>query len=285
MNNTINVIQLSDLHLPTLGELLPSAQCGPSPVVPVDAWRRFANAIDLVTELRPHALLVTGDILDRANRQPAEALREVAETFAALTREHGIPVITIPGNHDAPGSIGEDFNLTAIRSLRTMQRRTKSTVHLVNTAAGVLRVIGLDSGGFDRPNGALDLDQLRWFEHELGREFHGHTVVLLHHPPVPAPVQVMAGKHLANVDELGLAIAQNRMQIDLMLAGHFHHSHKTEFLGVPVWCGPAASYNVYGQWHWDTTGWLSVIELSAAKNPRILVLPLPAEELVQQPEG
>lgn len=241
--------------------------------------------MELISELRPHALLVTGDILDRANRRPAASLEAVAQRFSALTSDLGIPVVTVPGNHDAPGSIGETFNPTAIRVLRTMRRRIKSTVHLVSTPAGILRVIGLDSAGYDQPAGFVDPEQLRWLEQELGREFHGHTVVLLHHPPVSAPVQVMAGKHLANVEEFGLAIAQNRMQIDLLLAGHFHHSHKTEFLGVPLWCGPAASYNVYGQWHWDTTGWLSVIELAEAQDPRILVLPLPAEELAKQGDG
>lgn len=281
MTNTISLIQLSDLHLTNPGQLLPAAQCGPAPVVPVDPWQRLYDAVELIRDLRPHALAVTGDILDRANTEPETSLRMVADLFAQLTRDHGISVITIPGNHDAPGSIGEAFNLTSVRSMRTMQRRIKSTVHLVTTSAGILRVIGLDSGGYDQPHGHLDYDQLRWFEQELGREFDGHTVVLLHHPPVPAPVEVMADKQLANTEEFGLAISQNRMQIDLMLTGHFHHSHKTDFLGVPLWCGPAASYNVYGQWHWDTTGWLSVIELAKTKEPRILVLPLPASEFAK----
>ncbi len=55
--------------------------------------------LDLVRDQRPDAVLIAGDVFDRAV-PPADAVELLDEVLHRLVRGLGVPVVMIPGNHD-----------------------------------------------------------------------------------------------------------------------------------------------------------------------------------------
>lgn len=54
----------------------------------------------MVRDTRPDAVLIAGDVFDRAI-PPVEAVELLDSILAATVLDHGVPVVLIPGNHDA----------------------------------------------------------------------------------------------------------------------------------------------------------------------------------------
>lgn len=82
----------------------------------LDEQRAILNQlVSIVEERRPDALLIAGDIYDRAT-PPGEAIDLLDDTLSAIL-EHGVPVIVIGGNHDGPQLINYGSRLFAARSL------------------------------------------------------------------------------------------------------------------------------------------------------------------------
>jgi len=61
--------------------------------------------VDLVADTRPHAVLIAGDIYDRAV-PPPEAVALLDETLSRIAVDLSTPVVLIAGNHDSPDRIG-----------------------------------------------------------------------------------------------------------------------------------------------------------------------------------
>ena len=262
----MKVVHITDFHLPAPGTML--AMWSPQEAT-IDAWSRVDTALKAAVEQKPDAVVITGDLLDRSNTDPHRSMELVAEKLNAFTKDHQIPVVTIPGNHDlrTPELLG-GHQLWPTTPTTSTSNGHGSQIHLPMTTtvlrgtdATLLRIIGLDSCGENQTPGWITQQHLQDLNAELGREFHGLTLILVHHPPTDAPVACMKGKHLANSEELAQTLTSNRMQVDAILCGHFHHGHLTDLVGIPLWCGPSASYNVFDDWQQDPTGWISVIDL------------------------
>ena len=68
--------------------------------------------MDILADTRAEALIVAGDIYDRAV-PPADAVRLLDEVIARITRDCRVPVIMIAGNHDSPERLGFGSGLLA----------------------------------------------------------------------------------------------------------------------------------------------------------------------------
>src|SRR5438128_927755 len=68
--------------------------------------QRYAlmQLVELVREARPDAVVVAGDIYDRAV-PPPEAVELLDEVLCKLVLEARAPVVLIAGNHDSPGRL------------------------------------------------------------------------------------------------------------------------------------------------------------------------------------
>ena len=75
--------------------------------------------VDLVKETRAEALLVSGDIYDRAV-PPPEAINLLDEVISRLVLGLKIPVILIAGNHDSPSRLGFGSRLLAAQRLHVI---------------------------------------------------------------------------------------------------------------------------------------------------------------------
>ena len=72
--------------------------------------------VDLVRQVRPHAVLVAGDVYDRAV-PPVEAVGLLDDTLNRIVRGLGVPVIVIAGNHDSANRLGFGSELLARQGL------------------------------------------------------------------------------------------------------------------------------------------------------------------------
>lgn len=217
----LSIVQLSDTHLCPEGQLLHGS---------IDSWARTEEALDAANYFEPDAVVVTGDIADRG----APIHERAAEIFAQAQERLDCPVITIPGNHDPLGAIGESFNMHRLST----GEYPADTVHEVMG----LRIIGMDTGGFQQAQGRLNSQQLHWLSSLLTVPAPRGSLLLLHHPPVEATNQARAGRGLENPQELAAVTAGS--DIRSILTGHYHQTATSQLLNTPVFMAPAVSYNM-----------------------------------------
>ena len=72
--------------------------------------------IELVADVKPHAVLVAGDLYDRGV-PPTEAVDLLDHVLSAIVLGLGVPVIAIAGNHDSPKRLGFGSALLRERGL------------------------------------------------------------------------------------------------------------------------------------------------------------------------
>jgi DNA repair protein SbcD/Mre11 len=65
----------------------------------------LAQFVDLVADVRPHAVLLAGDVYDRAV-PPPEAVALLGDVLERVVLGLGVPVVMIAGNHDSPDRLG-----------------------------------------------------------------------------------------------------------------------------------------------------------------------------------
>jgi exonuclease SbcD len=75
--------------------------------------------VALVAEVRPSAVLVAGDIYDRAV-PPTEAVELLDDVLTRIVIGHGVPVIAIAGNHDSAARLGFASALLRERGLHVI---------------------------------------------------------------------------------------------------------------------------------------------------------------------
>jgi exonuclease SbcD len=73
----------------------------------------------LVKDTRPDAIVIAGDIYDRAV-PPTEAVRLLDETLSRLLLDYKVPVIMIAGNHDSPERLGFGSHLLSPQGLHVV---------------------------------------------------------------------------------------------------------------------------------------------------------------------
>lgn len=217
----LTIIHLSDTHLCPEGQLLHGS---------IDSWQHTRQVLRASEHFSPDAIVVTGDNADRG--APIHPM--AAAMFNDIQEEFGCPVITIPGNHDPAGSVGPEFNTQRL-SIGPYQANT------VHEVLG-LRIIGLDSGGFQLAQGELDQAQLSWLQSLLAVPAPLGSLLLLHHPPVEATSKVRAGRGLK--DPMALAAITAGTDVRAILCGHYHQAATSQLINIPVLMAPAVSYNM-----------------------------------------
>ncbi|MEU8134815.1 metallophosphoesterase [Streptodolium elevatio] len=214
------VIQFSDVHVVPEGELLHGT---------VDTLANLAAALDEVeaAALRPAALLFTGDLADAGDAASYRRLRETAEKAAARI---GAPALFGMGNHDKR----EAFHADLLGGLAVGHERD-----FVHQADG-LRVVMLDTTEPGSHHGDLTDAQLAWLREQLATPAEHGTILALHHPPIPSPLEILEMLTLRQYAELAEVVRGT--DVRLVVAGHAHHATCGSLGGVPVWVAPATAY-------------------------------------------
>ncbi|MFM6849751.1 MAG: metallophosphoesterase, partial [Terrabacter sp.] len=175
----------------------------------------------------PQALVLTGDLADRAEADAYATLRSIVEPWAA---ERGAVVVWTMGNHDerapfARGLYGSDDD------------GFQDRVHEVDG----LRIVALDTSVPGYHHGDLHADQLAWLADVLATPAEHGTLLAMHHPPLPLPM-LRAAELIELRDQHLLADVIAGSDVRGILAGHLHLSTWSTFAGVPVSVASASCY-------------------------------------------
>lgn len=107
---------------------------------------------------------------------------------------------------------------------------------------GGLRLIALDTSVPGYHHGDISDDQFDWLQSQLAAPARLGTVLAMHHPPVPSPVDAMAILELRCQDRLAEVLSGTDVRV--ILGGHLHYSTHTTFAGIPVSVASATCYTL-----------------------------------------
>lgn len=175
------------------------------------------------------AIVITGDLTDLGEPDAYHRLRDTVEPVA---RRIGADVIWVMGNHDER----EPFSEILLGTMRSPSPQDR--VYWV----GGLRIIALDSSVPGYHHGDLTPKQLAWLKAELSISAPEGTLIALHHPPLPSPVELMAVLELQGQAEFAAVIRGS--DVRAILAGHLHHAAFGSFAGIPVSVAAATCYGI-----------------------------------------
>lgn len=175
------------------------------------------------------ALVFTGDLADRGETGAYRRLRDLVEPFAERL---GAAVVWVMGNHDER----EPFSEVLFDGPGTAEPQDR-----VFDLDG-LRLIALDTSVPGYHHGELTPAQLDWLASELSTPAPRGTILALHHPPIPTPIELMGLLELEN--QASLARVIEGTDVRALLAGHLHYSTFSTFAGVPVSVCAASCYNI-----------------------------------------
>lgn len=185
-------------------------------------FRDFVKA-----QVKPEALVFTGDLADTGRPDAYVRLRNIVEPVA---QELGAKIIWVMGNHDAR---------TAFRSGLLDSDAGEESVDMVHDVNG-LRIIALDSTVPGKHHGEISDEQLAWLSDVLATPAPHGTLIALHHPPVPSPLEMMAMFELREQSRFEKVIEGT--DVRGILAGHLHYSTFSTFGGAPVTVASATCY-------------------------------------------
>ncbi|WP_308466440.1 metallophosphoesterase [Rathayibacter soli] len=211
----LRILHISDSHLSGDGSLHYGL---------VDTRAALQRVLDRAGELDAiDAVVASGDLSDDGSEASYRALRAAIEPWAA---QRGAAVVYAMGNHDLRDGfetvLGEREGAKTVRGFRI--------VHLDSSVPGF---------GY----GEMDASQLDRLRAQLAEPTENGTIVVLHHPPVPANTPLLAALELQHPETLLEACAgangsAEGSSVRLILSGHYHHSLVVTAAGIPVVVAP-----------------------------------------------
>jgi len=198
----------------------------------VDTDRTLVRALEQLERsgINPNAVVITGDLTDLG--EPA-AYRRLRDELQPVAERMGTQIIWVMGNHDERGPFS-----SVLFGGDTADATPQDRVHDVDG----LRIIALDSSVPGYHHGELTDEQLSWLEEVLAIPAAHGTLLALHHPPLPSPIEIMAILELQ--EQHKLADVFRGTDVRGILAGHLHYSTHGSFAGVPVSVASATCYTI-----------------------------------------
>jgi 3',5'-cyclic AMP phosphodiesterase CpdA len=193
----LRILQVSDLHF------------GP-PLVEEIAEAALVSA----RRLAPHAIVISGDLTQRARREQFEAARNY------MQRLPEVPRLVIPGNHDVPLY---DLTRRLFNPHKLYREIISEELNPVLTIDGAM-LVGLDSTS---PRTTISNGRLHAWQLELAAEAFSRAdpdavrIVVAHHHFAPAPDYL----HDSTMPKAKRAMNRfSELKVELILGGHLHRA-------------------------------------------------------------
>lgn len=207
--STLRILHLSDLHVYGGADL----QYGV-----VDTCAALERVLARVDGVRDVAVVIaSGDLSEDFTAASYERIRDAVEPWAA---RHGARTLYAMGNHDHR------------ETLESVLGPSRQTLDIDG-----FRIVVLDSAVPGVAWGEVSADQLDDLRETLRQPASNGTVVVVHHPPVPALTTLLATMPLRNTDELIDTCRDT--DVRLILSGHYHLAGVSEVDGITVSIAPA----------------------------------------------
>ena len=208
--SAVRLVQITDTHLyaDTAGTLL-----GVNTLESLDAVVTLVKA----EALPAHALLATGDLVHDGS---AAGYRLLRDRLGGL----GCPAFALPGNHDDPAVLSATL--------------ASPPVHLAREARfGDWQLVLLDSTVPGEDGGLLSDAELQCLDQALAGGAT-HTLVCLHHAPLPTGSDWLDTMRLANADAF-FAVLDDHPTVRGVLFGHIHQTFEAQRNGVRIMASPS----------------------------------------------
>lgn len=190
----------------------------------IDTFQTCSDVIDLAMstssdEGSPDFVLLTGDMSQ--DETPASYDR----MFSIMERL-GVPIYYLPGNHD-------QFKLMT-------ERATPHVRHDRSFVFGDWHFVLLNSTREGCVEGYLTRQELERLDACLASQKDKHTLVALHHNPVPVYSAWMDDMALTNADDL-LSVLKKHKNLKVVIWGHVHQEFRENrddvvFMSAPSTC-------------------------------------------------
>ncbi len=208
----LRVIQISDLHL----KVQPGSRLWG---MDVDAGLNAVLARVRERQPQPDFILATGDLVG----DEPDAYVRLRQRLEAL----GVPVYCVPGNHDFPGTMGRVLHSSTVRMERYF-------------AVGHWQFVMLDSSFPGTPDGHLASSDLALLDTALAIHPERHTLVCLHHNPLPVGTHWLDTMTVTNGEAL-FAVLDRYPQVRAVTWGHIHGEFTAQRGTVQLFATPATS--------------------------------------------
>lgn len=211
------------------------------------------DTIDLV--------VVSGDLSQDGSE---ESYRRLRSAVAAWADARSAAVAYAMGNHDDPRAF------ESVLGPREVELPVRGW-----------RVITFDSSVPGAGYGLIDADQRRWLHERLAEPCENGTVLVVHHPPVPAAGALLKELQLQQpADLLTLAAASD---VRVILSGHYHHPLVQQAAGIPVVVAPGITNTSdaiapAGRERATVGSGFGVVEVPAACDVRVTFVTAPSPE-------
>ena len=194
-NGPIRLLQITDTHLFALPE---------GALLGVPTLKSFQSVVEQVQQQSPHfdAILATGDI---SQDRTVQSYQHFVEGIEPLKK----PCYWLPGNHDYKPSMGGVLPSPQI----------KDCEHLL--IGEHWQVVILDSQVVGVPHGALSTEQLQLLDSALSQHSERHSLILLHHHPLPAG-SAWLDQHQLKDNEVFWEVLAKHRNVSGILCGHIH---------------------------------------------------------------
>ncbi|MGP6177720.1 metallophosphoesterase [Microbacterium sp. A196] len=206
----------------------------------VDTAEHLHSALSHVGHLLFDLVVVSGDVSEDGTE---ESYRSIRQQLTPWAQARGARVVYAMGNHDRRESfravLGDGQpDADAPRELAGIDLdRPVASVSVQNG----WRVVVLDSSVPGAGYGTLEPAQKRFLRETLAAPAEHGTVVVIHHPPVPAQTDLLQALALDDADGVDLIDIVRNSDVRVILAGHYHLP-VTEFIsGVAVTVAPGVT--------------------------------------------
>ncbi|MET0003933.1 MAG: 3',5'-cyclic-AMP phosphodiesterase [Candidatus Thiodiazotropha sp.] len=209
--DSLNLLQLTDSHL-----YADPSRC----LLGINTLETFDHVLAQALQEtgNPDFILATGDLVHDASDSGYKRLLGRLQ----LTE---IPTYCLPGNHDIPGKMKQILNQDNVHCIPSVQAKGWSLIFLDSTIA-------------NSDSGRIDENQLELLGVLLRAHADKHTMICLHHHPVPVGSRWMDTMVLENPDAFFKLIDANP-QVQAVLCGHIHQAFDTEYRGVRLMGSPS----------------------------------------------
>ena len=217
--------------------------------------------VAMAQSVRPDAVVLSGDITQRARRAEFESARRF------LDRLSGPPMLVLPGNHDIPL-----FNLAA-RILRPYGNHQRSFGRQLEPEIDTpdFRVIGVNTTrAWRHKDGAVSAAQIARVSRRLRGARHEQLRIVVTHQPLHVPNQRDAHNLLHGREAAARAWAA--AGADLVMGGHIHlpfvRPLRDRYSDLPrdVWCVQAGT-SVSSRVRWEAPNSVNVLRYDARLTP------------------